>query len=91
MPTVEIDRLDPPRTALIVVDMENDFVAEGAPLDTPAAREMVPRLAEALRICYSPGRILRYGVGRLPSPPGLPRVPRVNRRESGRGESRGMV
>jgi len=36
MPTVEIDRLDPPRTALIVVDMENDFVAEGAPLDTTA-------------------------------------------------------
>jgi ureidoacrylate peracid hydrolase len=55
VPAVTIDRIDPERTALIVVDMENDFVAEGAPLETPAARDMVPRLAEALTVCRESG------------------------------------
>jgi nicotinamidase-related amidase len=36
---------------MIVVDMQNDFVASGAAMETPAAREMVPRLAEALKTC----------------------------------------
>ena len=52
---VEIDQLDPQRTAMIVVDMENDFVAEHAPLETPAAREMVPKLVEALSACREAG------------------------------------
>ena len=55
MPIVEVERLDPERTAMIVVDMENDFVAEGAPLETPGAREMVPKLVEALRFCRDAG------------------------------------
>jgi biuret amidohydrolase len=48
---MQIDRIDPARTAMIVVDMQNDFVAPGAPMETPAARAMVPKLAEALNIC----------------------------------------
>ena len=55
MPIVEIDELDPRRTALIVVDMENDFIAEGAPLETSEARAMVPRLADALSFCRDAG------------------------------------
>ena len=55
MPAVVVDRIDPARAALLVVDMENDFVAEGAPLDTPAARAMVPRLREALDACRTAG------------------------------------
>jgi ureidoacrylate peracid hydrolase len=47
------DRLDARRCALIVVDMQNAFVANGlSPLEVPAAREIVPtinRLAAALR------------------------------------------
>jgi len=35
--------------------MQNDFVASGAAMETPAAREIVPRLAEALRICRDAG------------------------------------
>jgi nicotinamidase-related amidase len=31
--------------------MQNDFVAAGAPMETPAARAMVPRLVEALKAC----------------------------------------
>ena len=35
---MQIDRIDPAKTALIVVDIQNDFVAPGAPMETPAAR-----------------------------------------------------
>jgi nicotinamidase-related amidase len=48
---MQIDRIDPAKTAIIVVDMKNDFVAQGAPMETPAARGMVPKLAEAPRLC----------------------------------------
>ena len=48
---MHIDHIDPAKTAMIVVDMQNDFVAAGAPMETPAARAMVPKLAEALNIC----------------------------------------
>ena len=48
---MQLDRLDPATTAMIVVDMQNDFVSVGAPMETPAARAMVPRLAEALSLC----------------------------------------
>ena len=40
---------------MIVVDMQNDFVAVGAAMETPAARAMVPRLVEALSICRDSG------------------------------------
>src|SRR5262249_7683413 len=52
---MEIDRIEPGKTAMIVVDMQNDFVAPGGGLETPAARAMVPNLVEALRICRSAG------------------------------------
>jgi ureidoacrylate peracid hydrolase len=46
------DRLDPKATALVVIDMQNTFVAEGAPAEVPAARGIVAginRLAAAVR------------------------------------------
>ncbi|HZM33564.1 MAG TPA: isochorismatase family cysteine hydrolase [Burkholderiales bacterium] len=46
------ERLEAKRTALLVIDMQNAFVAPGAPIEVPAAREIVPainRLAGALR------------------------------------------
>jgi nicotinamidase-related amidase len=52
---MDIQRIDPAKTAMIVVDMQNDFVAPGGGLETPAARAMVPRLVEALKICRSNG------------------------------------
>ena len=48
---MRIDAIDPKKTAMIVVDMQNDFVAMGAALETPAARAAVPKIAEALTIC----------------------------------------
>ena len=46
------DRLQAKKTALLVIDMQNAFVAPGAPIEVPAAREIVPsinRLAAELR------------------------------------------
>ena len=46
------DALDPVRTALVVVDLQNGFMAPGQPAETPNAREIVPavnRLAGATR------------------------------------------
>jgi ureidoacrylate peracid hydrolase len=52
---MQVNTIDPVKTAMIVVDMQNDFVATGAPMETPAARAMVPKLAEALKICRVAG------------------------------------
>jgi len=52
---MEETRIDPAKTVMIVVDMQNDFVAPGAPMETPAARAIVPKLAEALTICRNAG------------------------------------
>jgi ureidoacrylate peracid hydrolase len=46
------DRLAPRSTALVVIDMQNTFMKEGAPAEVPVAREIVPninRLAAGLR------------------------------------------
>ena len=42
---MQIDVIDAKKTAMIVVDMQNDFVAAGAAMETPAARAVVPKLA----------------------------------------------
>src|SRR3954447_8939895 len=52
---MQVDGIEPNLTVMIVVDMQNDFVAAGAAMETPAARAMVPKLAEALKICRSAG------------------------------------
>ena len=41
----------PENTAMLVVDMQNDFVQEGAPIEIPHARAMVPRLNRLLDVC----------------------------------------
>jgi len=43
--------VNPEKTAMLVVDMQNDFVQEGAPLEIPSARAMVPRLNRLLDVC----------------------------------------
>lgn len=44
--------IDPARTAHVVVDLQNGFMEEGAPIEVPVAREIVPnvnRITAALR------------------------------------------
>ena len=46
------ETIDPATTALVVIDMQDAFVAAGAPLEVPKARDVVAninRLAEAMR------------------------------------------
>src|SRR5437762_6120564 len=57
---MHIEAIDPKKTAMIVVDMQNDFVASGAAMETPAARHIVPQLAKALRICRESGIKIIY-------------------------------
>jgi nicotinamidase-related amidase len=40
--------LDPRHTGLVVVDMQNDFVRAGAPMEVPDARATIPRLRQLL-------------------------------------------
>jgi len=57
---MRVDQIDAARTAMIVVDMQNDFVAAGAPMETPAARAMVPKLADALKLARAAGMRVIY-------------------------------
>src|SRR6266849_2102291 len=57
---MQVDVIDPKKTAMIVVDMQNDFVASGAPMETPAARQIVPKIAESLRVCRDVGIKIIY-------------------------------
>jgi ureidoacrylate peracid hydrolase len=46
------EAIDPKKTALVVIDMQNAFLAPGAAVEIPAARDLVPninRLAKAVR------------------------------------------
>jgi nicotinamidase-related amidase len=61
-------------TALIVVDMQNDFVAAGAPMETPAGRAIVPFLGEGRR----PLVVGWYDVHRPPFEPDHSRLLRRN-------------
>lgn len=43
-------RIDPERTALVVVDMQNDFVSEGGSLLVPDARATIPAISGLLEL-----------------------------------------
>ena len=65
------DRLDPLRTAHLVIDMQNVFVAPGAPIEVPAARGIVEPInrtnaglrALGVRVVWVTHRNLRHGAG----------------------------
>lgn len=87
------EKLDAKRTALLVIDMQNAFVAPGSPIEVPAAREIVApinRLAAALRHVESrssPSRRRRSGRARsVGASRARARGPRIRRaRSSTRG------
>jgi len=51
----QCDVIDPAKTVMIVVDMQNDFVTEGAKLRSAQAAAMVPQLADTLDTCRARG------------------------------------
>jgi ureidoacrylate peracid hydrolase len=57
------ERIDATRTAHIVVDLQNGFMAEGAVIEVPTAREIVPnvnQISAALREAGGTNVFLRY-------------------------------
>jgi nicotinamidase-related amidase len=57
MPQYEID---PNRTAFLVVDMTNDFLLEGAPVECPQGRDLLPRLNSLAESCREAGVLVIY-------------------------------
>ena len=51
----DVGTISPSSAALIVVDMENDFVLRGAPFEVPAAQTMLPKLKEVIEFCRTAG------------------------------------
>ena len=65
------ENLDGSGTALVVIDMQNAFLAEGKPSEIPVAREIVPnvnRLAEATR--DAGGTVVWMRITTAPTPDG---------------------
>ncbi len=57
------DRIDPRRTAHLVVDMQNGFMQPGAPVEVPAARDVVDQInaiSRAVRDAGGTNVFLRY-------------------------------
>jgi ureidoacrylate peracid hydrolase len=38
-----IFQLDKAKTALLIIDMQNDFLKVGAPLEVPTGRDIIPK------------------------------------------------
>lgn len=49
-----------PNTAFLIIDMLNDFVLEGAPLEVPAARDIIPEIAHEAGKARAPGAHVIY-------------------------------
>lgn len=50
------------RSALLVVDLQNDFVAEGAIMEVPEARRQIPRVKKLIECCRRLGVPVIYTV-----------------------------
>lgn len=49
------DRLDPARTALVVIDMQRAFCDPGAPVEVPRARAIIPNINRLAQECRAVG------------------------------------
>ena len=56
----KIESVDPKKTAVVVVDMQNDFVTEGFPLYTPMAAATIPKMSTFLDECREKGIYIVY-------------------------------
>lgn len=51
---------NPTKTALLVIDMENDFVKPGAPMCVPMATKAVPNIKKLIDVCRKKGATVIY-------------------------------
>ncbi|KOU26427.1 hypothetical protein ADK52_09525 [Streptomyces sp. WM6372] len=47
--------VNPQKSALLVIDMQNDFVLQGYPMEVPMARRGIPRMQEVVGECRAAG------------------------------------
>ena len=55
-----LENVKPENSALLVIDMSRDFIAPGAPMETPSGREMADQLAVLLDRCREVGLPIIY-------------------------------
>ncbi|MBD0862520.1 cysteine hydrolase [Gordonia sp. zg691] len=55
-----VPRIDPATTAVIVVDMENDFVEASSPMASAQAREAIPQMQRVLELARKTGMKVVY-------------------------------
>jgi ureidoacrylate peracid hydrolase len=55
-------QIDVNRTAVLVIDMQNDFVEEGAPLEFPEGRRVIPAIQKVLDAARDRGMAVIYAV-----------------------------
>lgn len=51
---------DPKKAALMVIDMENDFVKPGAPMHVPMAYDIVPNIKKLIQVCREKDMMIIY-------------------------------
>lgn len=56
----KVSQIDPKTTAVLVIDMENDFVEDGAPMESAQARAAVPQMQRTLDIARRTGMKVIY-------------------------------
>lgn len=56
----KVDSIDPSKTAVIVVDMENDFVEDSSPMASTQARDAIPQMQRVLRLARQTGMKVVY-------------------------------
>jgi len=53
-------RLEPSKTALLVIDMINAFLKPEAPLEIPRGRDLVPKLNRLISLCRGKGILIAF-------------------------------
>jgi ureidoacrylate peracid hydrolase len=61
------ESLDPARTALVVIDMQNGFCAPGSAAEIPVAREIVPNINRLARATRETGGLVAWVQMTIPS------------------------
>ena len=81
-------RVDPSRTALLVIDMQNDFVKEGGTLVVPDAEATLPRIAQLLELARQAGmRVVFSQDTHDEKDPGHPTRSRISVHSVGHGDA----
>ncbi|MHA2143650.1 MAG: cysteine hydrolase family protein [Candidatus Thorarchaeota archaeon] len=52
---MQLDTINPKHTALLVIDMQNDFIKEGSVLEVPKIREQIPKIKKLIDTCRELG------------------------------------